>query len=125
MARSVFFLILASVTLSAVAQLVLKLGMATPFIQAELAAPSGARTVFAILSSWRVLLGLFIYFSSAVIWLLVLGKVDVSLAYPFVGLGFILTALFGWLIRGEDLSLGRTAGTALIFLGVVLVARSG
>ena len=30
----------------------------------------------------------------------VLTKVDVSFAYPFVGLGFILTMLFGYLMLG-------------------------
>lgn len=98
--------------------------MATPVVQTALAAQPGAGTLIAIMSSWRILLGLFVYFSSAVVWLLVLAKIDVSLAYPFVGLGFILTALLGWLIRGEELSIGRISGTALIVLGVVLVARS-
>jgi multidrug transporter EmrE-like cation transporter len=67
---------------------------------------------------------LLIYFLSAGVWLFVLARVDVSLAYPFVGLGFILTMLLGWLIRGEILSVNRVAGTALIVMGVVLLARS-
>jgi multidrug transporter EmrE-like cation transporter len=98
--------------------------MVTPVIQAELAGQNGISGLIAIVFSWRILLGLFVYFSSAVVWLLVLSKIDVSLAYPFVGLGFILTAILGWLIRGEELSLTRILGTALIISGVFLVARS-
>jgi multidrug transporter EmrE-like cation transporter len=67
---------------------------------------------------------LLIYFLSAGVWLFVLARVDVSLAYPFVGLGFILTMLLGWGMRGEILSVHRVAGTALIVAGVVLLARS-
>jgi multidrug transporter EmrE-like cation transporter len=125
MTRSTFLLVLSSVALSAFAQIVLKSGMATPVVQANLAVQPGISTLITIFASWRIWTGLFIYFFSAVIWLLVLAKIDVSLAYPFVGLGFVLTTLLGWLIRGEDLSVSRISGTALIVSGVVLLARSG
>jgi multidrug transporter EmrE-like cation transporter len=50
--------------------------------------------------------------------------VQVSLAYPFVGLGFVLTMLLGWAIHGDSLSVARVAGTLIISLGVVILARS-
>ena len=46
-------------------------------------------------------------------------------AYPFVvALGFVITAVAGWLLFNEPMSLSRVAGTVLICAGVVLVARS-
>ena len=50
---------------------------------------------------------------------------DVSFAYPFVGIGFILTMLMGWLALGDLMSPSRVVGTLLIAAGVVLIARGG
>ena len=72
-----------------------------------------------------VVLGLALYFLSAIVWLLVLSRVDVSFAYPFVGIGFILTMLMGWLALGDLMSPSRVVGTLLIAAGVVLIARGG
>ena len=124
MTRNTFLLILLSVAFSASAQILLKMGMATPAIQAILADGLGLGTVLGVFGNWRVLLGLLVYFLSAAVWLLVLARVDVSLAYPFVGLGVVLTMLFGWLIRNEPLSAGRIGGTALIVAGIVFITRS-
>ena len=46
------------------------------------------------------------------------------LAYPFVGIGFILTMLAGAWWLDESLSAARIAGTLMIAAGCVLVARS-
>jgi len=59
-----------------------------------------------------------------VVWLLVLARVPVSQAYPFVGLGFVLVMLLGWALQGDVISPARLLGTLLISVGVVLVARS-
>jgi multidrug transporter EmrE-like cation transporter len=124
MMRKTFFLVVTSVTLSAVAQLVLKGGMASATVQSSLAAQPSIGTLIAVFGNWRVLLGLFIYFLSAAVWLLVLSRLDVSLAYPFVGLGFVLTMILGWLVRGEVLSINRVTGTFLIVGGIIFLARS-
>jgi multidrug transporter EmrE-like cation transporter len=58
-------------------------------------------------------------------WLYVLGRAPLSLAYPFVGMGFIFTLLAGVFVLGETVSVVRLAGTLLIALGCVLVAQSG
>jgi multidrug transporter EmrE-like cation transporter len=50
--------------------------------------------------------------------------VQLSQAYPFVGLGFALTAIAGWWLFGEALSQWRLLGIALIAVGIVIVARS-
>jgi len=64
-----------------------------------------------------------VYALSAAAWIVVLSKLDLSLAYPFVGLGFVVTFLIGVLLLGEPASAGRLAGTLLIAGGAVLVAR--
>ena len=64
------------------------------------------------------------YALGAVVWLLVLARLPLSAAYPFVGLGFVLTMAIGLFALGEQLTPGRIAGTILIAAGCVLVARS-
>lgn len=119
-----FGLILLSVTLSAVAQLVLKKGMSAPSMQTAMANGSGFEVVMRIVFSPLVLGGLFIYFLGALVWLLVLSKVDLSQAYPLVGLGFIITMILSIVFLSETVSIWRFAGTFVIISGVIMVVRS-
>jgi drug/metabolite transporter (DMT)-like permease len=49
-------------------------------------------------------------------------KVEVSMAYPFVGLGFIVTMILGKYIMGDTITATRVVGALLISIGVVLVS---
>ena len=110
--------------LSSIAQIVLKEGMASSSIQLASAQGMNMRMVVAIALNFRILCGLLIYFASAAVWLFVLARVNVGLAYPFVGLGFVVTMLLAWLIRGEIPSITQVIGTLTICLGVVVMARA-
>jgi multidrug transporter EmrE-like cation transporter len=70
------------------------------------------------------LAGLVCYGVSVVLWIWVLSRAEVSFAYPFLGLGFVLVALVGWAFLGETLSVQKLAATGLIVIGVVLMAIS-
>jgi multidrug transporter EmrE-like cation transporter len=113
-------LILCSVCVSAVAQMFLKIGVGRAGATDQ-AAPTA---LFSMLSSPMVIVGLGFYGFGALLWLFVLTKVELSAAYPFVGAGFIVTAIISATILGEHVSLVRLAGTLLIAVGCVIVARS-
>lgn len=121
MTLRLFLLIIASVSLSAIAQLALKIG--TSNAAAARSAGLGGE-VGGLLQSPMIFVGLGLYGFGALLWLFVLGRAPLSLAYPFVGLGFILTMLAGILYLNEGVSAARIAGTLMIALGCVLVARS-
>lgn len=121
MKLQLFAIILASVTLSALAQLCLKLGVDRA--QSGAQATTGNALV-AMLTSPGVILGLTLYGLGAVVWLFVLSRAPLSLAYPFVGLGFVMTAAIGAVVLGEQVTAGRIAGTVMIALGCIMVARS-
>lgn len=121
---TVLTLIFISVTISAVAQVTLKHGMSSPAVQQGLTG-NWLATAFAVATNLYVWLGLMLYALGAVLWLGVLAKIDVSIAYPFVGLGFILTALFGVFLLGESFSVIRFVGTCLVVLGIILVTHQG
>ncbi len=119
---TVLTLILISVSISAIAQITLKHGMSSPTVQQGLTADW--LTIFkAVASNIYVWLGLIFYALGAILWLGVLAKVDVSLAYPFVGLGFILTSLLGVFLLGESFSVLRFVGTCQVVLGIILVTQ--
>ena len=85
--KSVYPLILVSTAISALAQIALKAGMASSSVQRAIAAGVQVSSLFDIAFNPFVMVGLFLYFSSAAVWLLVLSRVQVSFAYPFVALG--------------------------------------
>ncbi len=115
-------LILFSVSLSVLAQILLKQGMSSPNVHDSF--NNGLTTgVATVLTNLFVLGGLTAYVSSAAIWLGVLAKVDVSKAYPFVGLGFIGTMLFAYWFLNEPLTASKAVGTLLILLGVIIISK--
>ena len=115
-------LIFLSVAVTAVAQVILKRGMSAAGMHEALGVCWSSAALAVASNAW-VLAGLGLYFLGAVIWLVVLNRVPVSFAYPFVGLGFVLTALLAWALLGEGVSVQRALGTLLVTLGVALIAR--
>jgi multidrug transporter EmrE-like cation transporter len=84
-------------------------------------------TFFLLLNAFlnpRIIGGLFCYFISMLLWLIVLSKVDLSVAYPLLGTSYILIVFSAWFILKEPVSLTRWIGTCIISIGVILVARS-
>jgi multidrug transporter EmrE-like cation transporter len=124
MERSVLILILINVLMTSLAQIVLKAGMSTEAVLGSIGGGIRLASVGTVFTSPYVILGLVMYFASAFIWLIVLSKVEVSLAYPFVGLGFIVTMVLGALVHGDAVGLMRVLGTLLVATGVVVLARS-
>lgn len=117
-------LVMLGVFLSAVAQILLKYGMSRAEVQRALSATEWSLIARAVCTNGNVLVGLLLYVGSMIVWLFVLAKVDVSQAYPFVGLGFIITMVFGWLLLGESVNMYRVTGTILVAFGVFLVSWS-
>ena len=117
-------LTLLCVTLTAAAQIALKLGVSSAKMQHLLSGGGTTNFLLRALFSPTVLIGLALYGISTVLWLLVLAKSDVSYAYPFVSLGFVFTALYAALVMHEPMAATRIGGIALIVTGVFFVARS-
>ncbi|MBQ7503474.1 EamA family transporter [bacterium] len=68
-----------------------------------------------------VFAGLVAYALSAICWLSVLSKVDLSFAYPLISLGYVVILLMGWLCFGEEVTWLRWFGVILISMGIVAV----
>jgi multidrug transporter EmrE-like cation transporter len=123
MTLSTTVFLLAGVLLNAGAQLLLKAGV-NPLGPISLADSAIGPTIVRVLSQWPVLAGLGCYVLSVGLWLVALSRVEVSVAYPMLSLGYVVNAIAAWYLFGEALGPARFAGIALILLGVYVVARS-
>lgn len=118
-----YVLILFSVCLSAFSQVILRFGMTRPEVAEALSGgASPLQSIAAIARSPYVIGGLACYGFGAVVWLLVLSRIPVSHAYPFVSLGIVLTALAGVVVLGETISLTACLGILLIISGILCIA---
>lgn len=111
-------MILLSVFLSAGGQLLFKAAM-NDFGILELSIPALLR----LLSNPLLLLGLAVFFISAVLWLVALLRADLSFAVPFLSVAYILVLLGSVVLFQENISLLRLSGFAVIILGLFVIAR--
>jgi multidrug transporter EmrE-like cation transporter len=124
MTLSLYAFLVTSVLMSAAAQIALKAGMSAAPVQSALSGGLGPNLVLTIARTPGIVGGLVLYGASVAVWLAVLAQIDVSRAYPFVGLGFLITMGFGYAFLGEPLGLQKIFGTLLVAGGVYLVANA-
>jgi multidrug transporter EmrE-like cation transporter len=72
----------------------------------------------------RLWLGLVLFGISAVFWLVVLSRVDLSVAYPFVGLSYIVVVLFSRLFLHEQVGAVRWLGVVVVAVGIAIIGFS-
>jgi drug/metabolite transporter (DMT)-like permease len=118
-----FGFIFTGVCLNAVAQLLLKAG--TNAVGAiHLTMDNWFATGIKLATQLPILGGLTCYVLSVVVWIIGLSRVDVTIAYPLLSLGYILNALGAWYFLGEVISLQRMVAICIILVGVALIART-
>lgn len=118
-----FMLVLAGVMLNAAAQLLLKAGtngIGAFAFTADNLIPVGIKAA----SNPFIVGGLGCYAVSVVVWIMALSRVEVSLAYPMLSIGYVVNAVAAWYLFGEALGAQRMIGIGTIIVGVFLVARS-
>ena len=122
--RMINAIIILSVLFSSVAQIALKRGMT----QCDCSFTPQLSNVMPLLSSLVlnpfVISGVFLHVLALVTWLYVLKHVDVSYAYPFISMGFVIVLVLSYFIFNEAINLYRLAGVALIIFGIILIGKS-
>jgi len=116
-------LIMMGVLLNASAQLLLKAGTNAVGhfeFSAQNIVPIGMKLAF----EPHIAGGVACYVVSVVVWILGLSRVEVSIAYPMLSIGYVLNAIAAWYLFGESLTAQKLLGIAFIIMGVFLVARS-
>ncbi|HZX28802.1 MAG TPA: EamA family transporter [Telluria sp.] len=118
-----FGFIISGVLLNALAQLLLKAG--TNAVGAiHLTADNWFQTGLKLATQLPILGGLACYAVSLVVWIIGLSRTDVTLAYPMLSLGYVVSAVGAWAFLGETVSPQRLLAILVIVAGVALLARS-
>jgi len=116
-------LILSSVSLNAFAQLFIRKGMLITD-KVSLSIDSMIKIVVAIFTNLCLLGGTICYVCSFFLWMIVLSKVNVSLAYPLGSIGYIITAGLAYVFLQEPMSMQKIFGILIICLGVYVLTQS-
>lgn len=122
MSTSILY-ILISVIGGAIGQILLKKGMNT-LGEVTLSMQNIVNVVWRMVTNPYVFVGLFIYVLSVIFWLAALSRVELSYAYPFASLSYVIMFLAGWLLLGETITPMRIVGTLVVGIGVFLISRS-
>ena len=68
--------------------------------------------------------GIATYGFTTMIWLVILSRVKLSVAYPIISLGYVVSILFSWILFKESVPRVRVLGAVIICIGVYLVASA-
>jgi multidrug transporter EmrE-like cation transporter len=119
MSRSLDIVLFCIYTVASVAGLIIiKAGLAPA--QAAWQAAS-----FLVAPTFIVGIGGVLYIASFLIWLVILGRNDLSVAYPIaIGLTLVFSTLAARIVIGEVISPARCLGVLVIFFGIWLVTRT-
>jgi len=118
-----FALVLAGVLLNAAAQLLLKAGT-NAVGHFEFSAGNVVPVGLRLALEPHIVGGVACYVVSVVVWIVALSRVEVSIAYPMLSIGYVVNALAAWYLFGEALTAFKLTGIGFIVVGVFLVARS-
>ncbi len=117
-------IILSSILMSSTAHIILKKGMLT-HTENTIKSDGIISLVWTVGTNPWVMGGMFLHVSALVVWLWALSKVDISFAYPFLALGYVLVSAMAWLWLGEELSQMRILGMVIIIIGILVLAKAG
>lgn len=111
----IYIVALISVALGSIGQLILKIG------SAEVRTGGGIWATVLTLINLKIITAICCFVISMFLWIFVLRKMELSLAYPMVSLGYIFVMMLSFYFLQEQLSLTKFLGTGLIVAGVVVL----
>ncbi len=110
--------------LNAAAQLLLKAGTNAVGGAIHVTAENWFSTGIKVFTQLPILAGLACYGISLIVWIIGLSRTDVTIAYPMLSLGYVVSAIGAWMFLGEVISAQRLVAIAVIMVGVALLART-
>jgi drug/metabolite transporter (DMT)-like permease len=118
------YVIVLSVFCSSLAQVCLKKGMLECDCHFALESSNITRLIYSLATTPFLIAGVSLHVAALISWLYVLKHVDLSYAYPFISLGFILVLLMSHFIFREHIGSMRIAGVLFMVVGIIMVGRS-
>ena len=117
-------LLVISVGLATAGQLTLKSAMDSIGRIGTAQVTEAGQTVTRALKEPKLWVGLALFGISALFWLVVLSRVELSLAYPMVGVSYVIVVTFARFVLHENVPALRWAGVVIIAAGIAVVGIS-
>ena len=76
-----------------------------------------------VFNPWLIT-ALMLYGVTTLVWIWVLRYAPLQLAYPFMGLAFLIVPCLGWVFLGEAIQPKTIIGGALILAGIIVASRA-
>jgi multidrug transporter EmrE-like cation transporter len=116
-----FCLLIASVAASVGGQLFLKMGANQ---LGKVGAGNLMATLITMVTTWQIIVGLTFYGLGVITYILLLNRVNISIASPALATSYVFAVLLGRFYFGDQISVPQYVGIGLIFSGVILLTRS-
>jgi len=81
------------------------------------------KNLLEILLSPLIIIGFILYGLSAIIWLFILKRLPLSVAYPSLSLGYVLLIIVSSRVLNEPITSFKIIGSLLIVFGVYLLFK--
>ncbi|MBI1925467.1 EamA family transporter [Candidatus Poribacteria bacterium] len=117
-----FLLLFFNVFLTVIGQLLLKKGMIN--VGRVGSVKEVVPTLIQAFLNPFVIGGISVYGFTTMIWLVILSRIKLSVAYPMISLGYVISIFFAWLFFKESVPKIRVIGAIVICIGVYLVASA-
>jgi len=116
MSGPAFVLLIVAIILSTTGEVLLKAGVnRVGTITFE------PQTIIRAFMQWQVIAGFVLLFGGSLFWLAVISRVNLSIAYPLLAIGYILTTIWALVFLKEPVPSSRWLGIGAIIIGIVLV----
>lgn len=79
---------------------------------------------FKLLANPLIISGILVYGLATVLWLYVLSKIPLSVAYAFTSITYAFSLIAGYIFFEEAISPYKIIGTALILTGLIFFAKA-
>lgn len=119
-----YLILLGAILFAVVGQLLLKSGMLV-LGPLDFSFKNVLFLIVNIFKSIHILIGLFLYGFSLILWLFALSKLKLSLAYPATSLMYVFIILASWLIFKETINFYQILGIIIILVGLCFLFLKG
>ena len=116
--------IIMTIAFAVASQLIIKWQMSSIHFDNNLTLLKKFLFAFGMLFKPYIILSLILTLLSGLSWMIAMTKFDISYAYPFTSLGFLLILVFSYLLFKEPLTLYKIIGVLFIMVGIIISSKS-
>ena len=118
------FYIFLSIFFSVSSQLIIKWKMSSFSLENHIGLYNKFIFAFTMLFNPFIILSIILTLLSGMSWMIAMTKFDISYAYPFTTLGFVLILLFSSFLFNESFTIYKLVGVTFIVIGIIISSRS-